>query len=265
MNHWIYALPGTHLQGLRSAGAPSLERLATQRRDMDTQNPEDWRGWILYGSPDQALRELCSSRDERNNNEAIQRWSQQMVLASQAKRDWRDRLMLIHLDPGASNSARSTALKQLQQALPELELQARLKRYSQPQSIADDLASLAALCLMQSDPSVLQAYLDLESWADQPSQQQRSGFWRSSPSHNLIMNALSQASRLESLANQSESLIAKLQADIRRSQVERKQLHHNLEQLESELEHYVAEHLSLNDITARLEEQLLRARRLIST
>jgi hypothetical protein len=264
MNHWIISLPGTHLQGLRSAGAPSLESLAGQGfgngGDLE---PDDWRGWILYGPPDQALLEQSLSGDQASRGQSLRRWSQQMVLATQAKRAWRHRLMLIHLYPGCAGVDPSAAVLELEQALPELELQARLRRQAHQCAIPSDLTTMAAICLLQADSALLQAYIDLEAWADQPSQDDTPSRWSTKPSHDLILNALSAGRILGSSADQAELSIARLTNDLRRCEQERSHFQHTLEQLESELEHYVAEHLDLNETTSRLESQLLRARRLI--
>lgn len=263
MNHWIVALPGTHLQGLRSAGAPTLEALAsTDKTDLDT---DEWRGWILYGPPDQALLELSLLSDEHSRLESLQRWSQHMVLAAQAKREWRHRLTLIHIHPDCRSEAPSAGLLNLQQALPELELQVRLERQTRQHPVPVELTTMAARCLMQSDPALLQAYLDLEAWADEPSQAPLAKEWRTAPSHGLILQTLSAALQSEKTTDQAQKTVTKLTQTLRRGQQERSQLQHTLEQLESELEHYMAEHLALNATTRRLEEQLLRARQLIKS
>lgn len=264
MNHWIISLPGTHLHALRSAGAPSLESLAGQGFGTGgDQEPDDWRGWILYGPPDQALLEQSLIGEGANRAGSIRDWNQQMLLAAQAKRAWRHRLMLIHLNPGCGGADPSAAVLELEQALPELELQARLRRQSHRRGIPSDFTTMAAICLMQAEPALLQAYLDLEACADQPSQDESPNRWSSMPSPGLILKALSACRMLENSADQAQGSIARLTNELRRCEHERFHIQHTLEQLESELEHYVAEHLQLNETTSRLELQLLRARRLI--
>lgn len=264
IHHWIYALPGTHLGGLRSAGAPSLDALATMPDDhrygLAGDEPGAWRAWVLYGSPDQALLELCGQQ-----HDTIAAWGEQLLLAAQLKRRWRDQLVLINLDGCPADQQQPSALALLQQEVPELELAERLKRRSRRTQRASDVTTLAALALMQSDPALLQAYLDLENWADLPGAPEHRASWRTKPSHSFILQALGCMTQLERSTEQTKTSIDELMSERRRSQQERALLQHTVEQLEAELEHYVAEHLSLNTITRRLEEQLLRARRLIQS
>lgn len=263
IHHWVYALPGTHLHGLRSAGSPSLEALATMPDDhgygLAGDDAASWRGWVLYGPPDQALQELCAQSDDH----AIATWAEQLLLASRVKRRWRDRLVLINLEGQDGAGDQPSALEDLQQALPELELEERLKRRSNPAAGTNPITTLAALALLQSDAALLQAYLDLETWADVPAAPEQCSSWRIKPSHSLLLQALRSVHQLERTTAQNKAELEVLMAERQRVQRERACLQHTVEQLEAELEHYVAEHLSLNTITRRLEEQLLRARRWI--
>lgn len=265
IQHWVYALPGAHLEGLRSAGAPSLQELATGPDDhhhgLAGDDPLAWRAWVLYGSPDHALQDLCGQDDDH----AIAAWREQLLLAAKVKRRWRDRLVLINLDTHTVDGHQPSPLDVLHQHLPELEVQERLNRRSQAAHGSNQLATLAALALLQSDPALLQSYLDLENWADFPASMELRSRWRTSPSHQLLLGAMRSVARLESAASQNNVEIDSLVADGLRVQRECEWLQHNVEQLEAELEHYVAEHLSLSSITRRLEEQLLRARRLIQS
>jgi hypothetical protein len=101
---WIYGLPGSRLGLRRSAGAPALESLARGAHD-----GENWRAWIFYGPPDQALAELA---DQGSSPEpeggALLAWQQTMELAVQVKRQGQDRLQLVNL--GHSTPALEAAL-----------------------------------------------------------------------------------------------------------------------------------------------------------
>lgn len=269
MNLWIYTLPGTHLEGLRSAGAPALEELAAladdHRYGLLGEESSHWRCWILYGPPHQALSELCHPLDERYQTQALARWTQQLMLAAQVKRRWRQRVMLMNLAGQVSGSEPSAALTALERELPELELRARLERSSAGASLPDGLTQMAALCLMQSDPALLQAYLDLEHWADHPSTTEDQAFWRTPPSHTFILKALSTAGQWESSAAQGKAKIDELTRELQLLKDERKLTNQSIVQLEAELEHYVHEHINLNAITSQLEAQLLRARQFIQS
>ena len=81
LGFWIYGLPGSRLGLRRSAGAPALESLARGAHD-----GENWRAWIFYGPPDQALAELA---DQGSSPEpeggALLAWQQTMELAVQVR------------------------------------------------------------------------------------------------------------------------------------------------------------------------------------
>ncbi|MFM7547611.1 MAG: hypothetical protein ACKO8I_01805 [Cyanobacteriota bacterium] len=264
-NHWIYALPGTHLGGLRSAGAPALDALASltgdHRDPLADEESALWRGWILYGPPDQALAELCRVSDQQPQGEALATWRDQLTVAAQVKRRWRDQVTLVHLDDVNASGDPSFAMAYLKRELPELELEARLQRPAGGQ-LPDELTRMAALSLMQGDPGLLQAYLDLENWADHPSPPGQRALWRTAPSHALILTALATASVRGQAVGRDQRRINELTADLRRLRDEQLLLHHTVQQLEAELEHYVSEHLALNAIASQVEDQLLRARRL---
>lgn len=295
---WIYALPGTHLGGLCSAGAPDLELLAAQEpwehagRGHEAVATESagwgeqagWRAWILYGTPDQALAELLAANpDELDRGEldrgeldqnaqgqlepgeghrghaaSLRHWRRQMELATQAKRRWREQLQLIHL--GQDSLATAT---ELERELPELELGARQRRSATAGRVPAALLQLAAFSLLQADAELLKTYLDLEGWADQPSPPEQRQRWRSQPVPGLILSLLQEVGEQQQRLEAVECRMAALERQQRRDRAERQRLSRTIEQLEHELEHYVSEHLQLDGLVNRVEEQLLRARRLL--
>lgn len=272
---WIYALPGTHLGGLCSAGAPDLELLAAH----EPREQAGWRAWILYGTPDQALAELLAAdpgeldQGELDQNEqgqvepgeghrghtaSLRHWRRQMELATQAKRRWREQLQLIHL--GQDSLATAT---ELERELPELELGARQRRSATAGRVPAALLQLAASSLLQADAELLKTYLDLEGWADQPSPPEQRQSWRSQPVPGLILSLLQEVGEQQERLEAVECRMAALERQQRRDRAERQRLSRTIEQLEHELEHYVSEHLQLDSVVNRVEEQLLRARRLL--
>ena len=247
---WLYGLPGSGLWGMRSAGAPEL---ATLPKAVSSDQP--WRAWIFYGPPDRALAELSASRPT-GEAASLLHWQQQMEQAVKAKRHGRQQVRLLNL-------ARATPEleQQLQRELPELELTVHRQRLAERSTLPEELLQVAARFLLQGHPGLLNAYLDLESWADHPSSGQERERWRQSLDPELMLQMLRHLEAEQGSARARERAMVELEQDRRAERDNGERLEREVEQLERELEFYVAEHLQLRPLVQRLEEQLLRARR----
>lgn len=251
---WIYGLPGSRLGLRRSAGAPALESLAQGLHD-----GEDWRAWIFYGPPDQALAELAEPGSTPEGEAgALTAWQKAMELAVQVKRQGRQRLQLVNL-------ARSTpALEEtLRRELPELEQDVRRRRSSRISSLPDDVLRATAHALLQLRPSLLNAYLDLESWADRHGRDDDGALWRESLDGGDLLLALRRWDDHHGALGAKDSRLEDLQRQLNRDREERNLLLAHLHQMEVELDHYVAEHERLADLVVTVETQMRRARKLL--
>ena len=252
---WIYGLPGSHLGLRRSAGAPALDTLVGGYQDRD-----DWRAWIFYGPPDQALAELADQGSwPEGEAAALTAWQQSMELAVQIKRLGRQRLHLVNL--GRSTPALEEALRR---DLPELEQDVRRRRSSQVSSLPDDVLRATTHALLQLRPALLNAYLDLESWADRYGRDGDGALWRESRDGRDLLQALRRWDAHHGALGDRNSRLEDLERKLSRDREERDLLLTQLHQLELELDHYVAEHERLAGLVGSIETQMLRARGLLS-
>ena len=252
---WIYGLPGSRLGLRRSAGAPSLESLVSSHHHGD-----GWRAWIFYGPPDQALAELADQGSwSEGEAAALASWQQAMELAVQIKRQGRQRLQLVNL--GRSTPALEEALRR---DLPELEQDVRRRRSSRVSSLPDDVLRATTHALLQQRPALLNAYLDLESWADRYGREGDGGAWRESLDGGDLLRALRHWDAHHGALGARNSRVEDLERNLNRDREERDLLLAHLHQLELELDHYVAEHERLAALVGIIETQILRARRLLS-
>ncbi len=254
LGFWIYGLPGSRLGLRRSAGAPALESLALGAHD-----GEDWRAWIFYGPPDQALAELA---DQGSSPEpavgALMAWQQTMELAVQVKRQGRQRLQLVNL--GHSTPALEEALGR---ELPELEQNVRRHRSSRVSNLPEDVLRATTHALLQLRPSLLNAYLDLESWADRFGRDGDGALWRQSFDGGELLEALRRWDVHHGALGARDIRLVDLERQLSRDREERDLLLAHLNQLEVELDHYVAEHERLADLVGSVEAQMQRARRML--
>jgi hypothetical protein len=254
LGFWIYGLPGSRLSLLRSAGAPALESLA--RGD---HLGEDWRAWIFYGPPDQALAELADQGSSpKSAGGSLLAWQQTMELAVQVKRQGRERLQLVNL--GHATPALEEALRR---ELPELEQNVRRLRSSRVSNLPDDVLQATTHALLQLRPSLLNAYLDLESWADRFGRDGDGALWRQSIDGGELLQALRRWDVHHGALGARDSRLVALERQLSRDREERDLLLAHLHQLEVELDHYVAEHERLAELVGRVESQMGRARQLL--
>ncbi len=252
---WIYGLPGSRL-GLRSsAGAPTLESLVDGQH-----HGEGWRAWIFYGPPDQALADLADQGSwPEGEVAALSAWQQAMELAVQIKRQGRQRLQLVNL--GRTTPALAEALRR---DLPELEQDVRRRRSSRVSSLPDDVLRATTHALLQQRPALLNAYLDLESWADRYGREGDGGLWREPLDGGDLLKALRRWDAHHGALGARNSRVVDLEHKLSRDREERDLLLAHLHQLELELDHYVAEHERLASLVSTIEAQMLRARRLLN-
>jgi hypothetical protein len=256
---WIYGLPGSRLGLQRSAGAPSLLSLA--RSSGEEAAPR--AAWVFYGPPDEALQELADGGggDGGRTGEAagsLAAWQEAMECAVQAKRRWRERLQLVNL--GRS----SPQLEQvLRRELPELEQDVRRRRTSSGRSLPAAVLRATTQALLQLTPALLNAYLDLESWADRYGREADAPRWRQAPDGAQLLQALRQWDEHHGALGNRDLRLEELEWQQRRDREERDQLLAELHQLERELDHYVEEHERLVDLVGVVESQLRRARHLL--
>jgi hypothetical protein len=254
LGFWIYGLPGSRLGLLRSAGAPALESLA--RGD---HLGEDWRAWIFYGPPDQALAELADQGSSpKSAGGSLLAWQQTMELAVQVKRQGRERLQLVNL--GHATPALEEALRR---ELPELEQNVRRLRSSRVSNLPEDVLQATTHALLQLRPSLLNAYLDLESWADRFGRDGDGALWRQSIDGGELLQALRRWDVHHGALGARDSRLVALERQLSRDREERDLLLAHLHQLEVELDHYVAEHERLAELVGRVESQMGRARQLL--
>lgn len=252
---WIYGLPGSRLGLRRSAGAPPLESLAGSHL-----HGEGWRAWIFYGPPDQAMAELADQGSwPEGEAAALASWQQAMELAVQIKRQERQRLQLVNL--GLSNPALEEALRR---DLPELEQNVRRRRFSRGSRLPDDVLRATTHAVLQQRPALLNAYLDLESWADRYGREGDGGVWRESLDGEDLLRALRHWDAHHGALGARNSRVEDLERKLNRVREERDLLLAHLHQLELELDHYVAEHERLATLVGTIGTQMLRARRLLS-
>ena len=251
---WIYGLPGSRL-GLRcSAGAPALESLLG-----DHQDGEEWRAWICYGPPDQALAELADQGSwPETQAGALADWQQAMELAVQIKRQRRQRLQLVNL--GRPTPALEEALRR---DLPELEQDVRRRRSSPDGRLPPEVLRATTLALLQLSPALLNAYLDLESWADRYGRDGDGDLWRQPLEGRELLQILRHWDAHHGALGARNTRLQDLEQQLSRDQEERDLLLAHLHQLEVELDHYVSEHERLADLVGTIEAQMLRARRLL--
>ncbi len=249
---WIYGLPGSQL-GLRcSSGAPSLASLA---QSLDIEMPQSV--WIFYGPPDDALLELTAELEERrqDDDDALQAWQDAMALAVQAKRRWRERLQLVNL-------GRTTPELEhlLQRELPELEQDVRRRRRAGALRLPEQVLHATTQALLQLSPTLLNGYLDLESWADRHGREPDGTRWRQPLDGSQLLWALRHWDDHHGVLGERQSRLEELERQRRLDLEERQLLLATLQQLERELDHYVGEHERLSGLVERVEEQLERAR-----
>ena len=254
LGFWLYGLPGSRLGLRRSAGAPALESLARGAHD-----GENWRAWIFYGPPDQALAVLA---DQGSSPEpeggALLAWQQTLELAVQVKRQGQDRLQLVNL--GHSTPALEAALGR---ELPELEQNVRRHRSSRVSNLPADVLRATTHALLELRPSLLNAYLDLESWADRFGRDGDGALWRERFEGGELLQALRRWDDHHGALGARDSRLVDLERQLSRDQEERDLLLAHLHQLEVELDHYVAEHERLAELVGRVEAQMGRARGLL--
>ena len=249
---WIYGLPGSGLWGMRSAGAPELAQLSA---GVATDQP--WSAWIFYGPPDQALAEL-STADVGAAEGDLASWKQQMELAVRAKRHGRECLRLLNL-----GSTTSAVEDDLRRALPELELGVHRQRLADRIALPKALIEVTAHCLLQSHPGLLNAYLDLESWADHSGPSDERKRWRDPLDPELLLQVLRQLQAEQGNTRERDQQLAQLERARRGELDSIERLERDVQQLEQELETYTAEHLQLAELVSGLEDQLQRARWLL--
>lgn len=247
----MYSLPGSRLGLRRSAGALTLESLASGGGD-----PPSARVWIFYGPPDEALLELA---DEQGGSDvSISSWQGEMEWAAQAKRRWRDRIQLVNL--GCSTPEME---ERLQRDLPELEKDVQRRRQAFAFSVPNPVLQATTQAVLQLTPTLLNAYLNLESWADRYGRETDAARWRQAPAGDQLLQALRHWDEHHDAIGDREGKLRELEWCQRRDREEREQLVAHLHQLERELDHYVDEHERLHSLARNVEEQLKRARRLL--
>jgi len=260
---WIYGLPGSRLGLQRSAGAPSLLSLARSSGEESVPRA----AWVFYGPPDEALQELADGGDggggggrtgEAAAAGSLAAWQEAMEFAVQAKRRWRERLQLVNL--GRS----SPQLEQvLRRELPELEQDVRRRRAGSGRSLPSGVLRATTQALLQLTPALLNAYLDLESWADRYGREADAARWRQAPDGAQLLEALRQWDEHHGALGDRDLRLEELEWQQRRDREERDQLLAELHQLERELDHYVEGHERLVALVGVVESQLHRARRLL--
>ena len=256
---WIYGLPGSRLGLRRSAGAPSL--LALARSSSEDAAPR--AAWVFYGPPDEALQELAEGgagqfEAEADAGGSLASWQEAMEFAVQAKRRWRERLQLVNL--GRSTPQLEQALRR---ELPELEQDVRRRRASSGLSLPAPVLRASTQALLQLTPSLLNAYLDLESWADRFGREADAPRWRQAPDGAQLLEALRHWDAHHGALGDRDSRLEELEWQQRRIREERDLLVAQLHQLERELDHYVEEHERLIGLVGGIEAQLSRARRFL--
>lgn len=250
---WIYSLPGSRLGLRRSAGALPLESLASDGGD-----PPSARVWIFYGPPDDALLELVDGQG--GSGASIFSWQAEMEWAAQAKRRWRHRIQLVNL--GCSSPEME---ERLQRELPELEKDVQRRRQAFDFSVPDPVLQATTQAVLQLTPTLLNAYLNLESWADRYGREVDAARWRQAPAGEQLLQALRHWDEHQDAMGDRDGRLKKLEWCQRRDREERELLVAHLHQLERELDHYVDEHERLVLLERRVEDQLMRARALLES
>jgi hypothetical protein len=250
---WIYGLPGSRLGLRRSAGALSLESLASGEGYAPVA-----RVWIFYGPPDEAVLELA---DEQGGSVgSLTSWQSEMEWAAQAKRCWRHRLQLVNL--GCSTPEQENWLSR---ELPELEQDVQRRRRADGLSLPDPVLQATTQAVLQLTPSLFNAYLNLESWADRHGREPDASRWRQAPAGTQLLEALQHWDEHQDAMGDRDGRLQELEWCQRREREERDGLLAQLHQLERELDHYVDEHERLVSVARSVDVQMTRARRLLES
>ncbi len=252
---WLYGLPGSGLGLRRSAGAPPLEELATERAGLAV-----WQAWIFYGPPDAALAELAGGSDGATaEEELLDQWQREMALAVALKRQDRERLQLVNL--GLSNPELEALLRR---DLPELELEARRRRSSSLEALPAEVLTLSTRALLQSRPELLNSYLDLEGWADRHGRESDGSQWRQALDPVLLLRSLRHWDDHSDALGARDERLEQLVTDLARDREERDLLVRQVQQLEQELDHWVGEHEQLQALAAKVNHVMQRAQHLLA-
>jgi hypothetical protein len=138
-----------------------------------------------------------------------------------------------------------------------------LRRSSLDGRLPPDLLRATTLALLQLSPALLNAYLDLESWADRYGRDGDGDPWREPLEGRDLLRILRHWDAHHGALGARNLRLQDLEQQLSRDQEERDLLLAHLHQLEVELDHYVAEHERLADLVGTIEAQMLRARRLL--
>lgn len=228
------------------------------------------RIWIFYGSLARGLAELVARLPEGEEgarvaamDAALGGWQADLARAAALKRRWRERIRLLNLCRGGEELEQLLA-----QELPELAYRKR------PQgSGGEGQLELVMRGLLQWQPGLLNAWLDAEHWADGFGAAGRAGAagpgggaadWRQPmPLPHLLQLLLQLQAEGGGGQERLEARCSALEQALQRERCHGELLQRHLEQMERELDHYVASYERAVDLSLRLPELLQRARRLL--
>jgi len=267
---WLYGLPGSGVEVQQAAGAPSLAELEQGRVEPAGSKA---RIWICYGSLTQGLAELVS-RFERPPQPAqleaeLERWQADFSRAAVLKRRWRDQVRLVNLCKGGSAPLARELPPELLGGRRQSGAAVEGELGGGKRAGSAALRELAMRALLECRPGLLNAWLDAEHWADRFDEAAAEGLlapqdqpdWRRPmPTERLALvlwpgDSTGEGSRLE-----LEQRCLELERQMARQLDHSAMLKRYSEQMERELDHYMAKQERAVALANRLPRLLQRAR-----